>query len=829
VNNKCFFIIICFLFSTTLISQIVNEKKPLSDVLAILQDRYNYQFSYANDVIENVSVKLPSSDLTFIQAVDYLRKNIDLEFKILKNNFVLISLSDLSFTICGIIFERETKSPIEGVTIVSKTSATTTNSKGYFELKVKNKSDEISISHLGFQLLVKPVSFFESVNCANIFLNSEIEVLQEVVLTNLIAKGIDKNSDGSFKINITNFDIVPGLLEKDVLFTIQVLPGIQSVDETVSNINIRGGTHDQNLIKWDEIKMYQSGHFFGLISMFNPLITSDVTVIKNGTDADLTDGISGSILMKTDTLINDTFSGSIGANFISIDGFTDIPISNNSSLQLAARKAINDLVETPTYNSYFERISQDTEAEESMNSEKKFDFYDASVRWLYQISDKDFIRVSGLLVNNELVFNENGTLGLEGVTKESNLIQNSIGGSIFYKRNWSKKFTSTLKIYESDYKLKAVNSDIKNQQRLLQENEVSETSAQLNTQLNLNNKLSLFSGYQFTETAVSNLTDVDNPTIVKLVREVIREHGLYSQLQYKSKRTALKVGLRYNFIEKFNKHIIEPRVVLNYMIFNHFIVELSGEFKHQNTSQIINFQNDFLGIEKRRWRLSNNIEVPVITSEQASIGLNYSNSGWLISAELFIKDVDGITSQSQGFLNQYIFEQEIGSYQVYGIDFLINKRINKFNSWLTYTYAINEYSFPEFKEVYFPSNFDIKHAVSFGTTFSTNNLKISTGINWHTGIPTTKPVIGNEIVNGEINYEDANSSRLDDYLRIDVSAIYHFKLYENIHANVGVSVLNIFDKENIISNFYRIENNIVEEVSRNSLGLTPNAILRISF
>ncbi len=828
MNNKCFFVIVCFLFSTSLISQIVKERKPLSDVIVILQDRYKYEFSYANDVIENISLELPSTDLTFNQVMNYLRKNTGLGFKILENNFVLINKIDRSFYICGYIFNNETKKPIESVTITGNSNATTTNLNGYFRLKISH-DENIIIRHLGFNMIKKRIVSLDSIDCNNFYLFTKVESLDEVLLTNLIAKGIDKNTEGGFNIDISNFDIVPGLIEKDVLFTVQVLPGIQSVDETVSNINIRGGTHDQNLIQWDEIKMYQSGHFFGLISMFNPLITSNVTVLKNGSNVDLTDGVSGSILMKTDTLINKSFSGSIGANFTSIDGFTDIPISDNSSLQLAARKAINDLVETPTYKSYFKRISQDTEAEESMNSEKKFDFYDASIRWLYQISDKDYIRVSGILVNNELVFNENGTLRQEGVTKESSLIQNSIGGSIYYKRNWSNKFTSTLKIYESDYKLKAVNSDIKNQQRLLQENEVSETSAQLNTQLNLNNKLSLFSGYHFTETAVSNLTDVDNPIIVQLVREVIREHGLYSQLNYKSKHTALKLGLRYNFIEKFNKHNIEPRIVFNYMLFNHFIIELSGEIKHQNTSQIINFQNDFLGVEKRRWRLSNNADVPVIKSEQASIGLNYSNRDWLISADFFYKDVDGITSQSQGFVNQYIFEQEIGSYQVYGVDFLINKRINKFNSWLTYTYASNEYLFPEFKEMKFPSNFDIKHAISFGTTFSTNFLKISTGMNWHTGIPTTKPIIGNEIVNGKVNYEEANSSRLDDYLRIDISAIYYFKISNDIRAHVGVSILNLLDKENTISNFYRIENNVVEEVSRNSLGLTPNAILRISF
>jgi len=78
VNNKYFFVIICFLFSTSLISQIVKERKPLSDVIVILQDRYNYEFSYANDVIENINLELPAANLTFDQAIKYLKKNTGL-------------------------------------------------------------------------------------------------------------------------------------------------------------------------------------------------------------------------------------------------------------------------------------------------------------------------------------------------------------------------------------------------------------------------------------------------------------------------------------------------------------------------------------------------------------------------------------------------------------------------------------------------------------------------------------------------------------------------------------------------------------------------------
>jgi hypothetical protein len=69
-------------------------------------------------------------------------------------------------------------------------------------------------------------------------------------------------------------------LEPDILQSIQALPGVESTNESIANINVRGGTNDQNLMIWDNIKMYHSGHFFGLISAYNPNLTDKVIVKK---------------------------------------------------------------------------------------------------------------------------------------------------------------------------------------------------------------------------------------------------------------------------------------------------------------------------------------------------------------------------------------------------------------------------------------------------------------------------------------------------------------------------------------------------------------------
>jgi len=314
--------------------------------------------------------------------------------------------------------------------------------------------------------------------------------------------------------------------------------------------------------------------------------------------------------------------------------------------------------------------------------------------------------------------------------------------------------------------------------------------------------------------------------------EVVRTHGVFSQLDFVSedRQTHLNAGLRYNVIGKFNKHIWEPRLSLNQRFLKNFNLEILGEFKHQNTTQVINFQNDFLGIEKRRWQLSDNNEIPVVQSKQVSAGLSFGANGWLVNAVGYFKNVDGITAQSQGFQNQYEFVKSKGSYDAIGMDILIRKQFNNANVWFSYSSLNSDYTFDVPIEKTFPSNLEIIHAITFGTSYTTEHFRFSAGLNWRSGKPTTGPMPDNEVQDDIINYDLANSSRLNDYMRADFSAIYQFNFGNNTRANIGLSVWNLFDRENTINNFYRVNAlGIAEEVKQNSLGITPNAVFRFYF
>ena len=772
MTRKGFLSLIILLFFLDILclnaQTIQKDKLPLTDVLKAIEATYNISFSYADATVKNKSIPLPEDNLTLKQTLEYLKTKTNLDFQMLDDHFVVI---------------RE------------------------FE-----HTDEFIIP----------------------------QRLEEVVVTNYLTKGITQLNDGTTTIKPEIFGILPGLIEPDVLQTIQALPGIYSVDETVSNINVRGGTHDQNLFLWDGIKMYQSGHFFGLISAFNPYTTKQVNISKNGTRAKYGDGISSVIDMQLSNTIDNQFKAGAGFNLINADAYAKIPLSKKTELQLSARRSITDLVVTPTYDQYFKRIFQDSDLTNNQNGSysisknEDFYFYDITAKFLYDITPTDRIRVHFLNVNNDLNYDEQSTVNDNNEALNSKLSQQNLATGITYTKDWNTRLSTTAQIYVTNYNLDATNFDVINNQRLIQENKVTDNSAKIDVNFKANHNIKFNGGYQFSEVGVSNLEDVNNPVFRSYIKEVIRSHAVYAETSLLSNnaKTNLKFGTRINYHQKFNLFLVEPRLSFSQRFLNDFRFEVLGEFKSQTTSQIIDLQNDFLGIEKRRWILSNNNDIPIIKSKQISTGIHYNKNQLLISAEAYIKKVDGITTRSQGFQNQYQFVNAIGSYQIQGVDFLVNKQFNDLiSTWLSYSYSKNNYTFQDLNNGEpFPNNTDIRHALTVAGTYTYNQFKIALGLNWHTGKPTTQPIAGNESTDGEINYEAPNSSNLKDYLRADCSATYDFDFSAKTHATVGASVWNVTNKKNVINSYYTIDDdNMVSKVENQSLGITPNVSFRLQF
>ncbi|MCA0133777.1 TonB-dependent receptor plug domain-containing protein [Winogradskyella alexanderae] len=770
--SKLFYRIVLFLFLVAFcnFSHGQSEKdtpQPLANILQTLESRFDIKFSFEPKTIEGKQALLPKEELTLRQSLRELSNVLKLDFKILSNRFVAIV-------------------PLE-------------------------EKDQFIVQHL-----------------------------EEIVVKNYLTKGISKTNNGVITANTKTFTILPGLIEPDVLQIIQKLPGIVSVDERISNINIRGGTNDQNLILYEGIRMFQSGHFFGLISAFNPYLTDEVNISKNGTSARYGRGVSSLISISNSDDITRDFEGGIGANLLSIDGFAKIPISEKIAVQLSARRSFTDVFASLTYDAYFDRIFRDSELNTTDNTntqlalDERFVFNDFNLKFLYDIDNTSKLRINFFNIYNGLDYNQVFTTTQNNIQEsQSDLYQNSFGASVRHSKLWSNSFKTTVEAYYSNYDLEASNNDLTNNQTLTQENKVEDSGIRIDLSKSVSENLVINSGYQFNEAGVTNFEDVTNPIFTSLIKEVVRTHSLYGEVEWNSlsKNSSVRLGARMSYFDKFSEVVMEPRIAFNQKFYDYFRLEILAELKSQTITQIIDLQQDFFGIEKRRWQLANGKDVPLIKSQQVSAGISYDKNDLLISAEFYYKFVDNITARSQGFQNQFQFINDIGSYTIKGVDFLINKRFEDFSTWISYSYSKNDYTFQNLNNGSpFPNTLDLTHVVNASFTYNVKNFKIGLGINWHSGRPFTEPASAQDNSNSTIEFEAPNSSRISSYFRTDISAIYNFDMGRKINAEVGASVWNIFNQTNIINRFYTLDSdNSILQIDNQALKFTPNLSVRLKF
>lgn len=831
------FILILFtLISNNSLAQ-DTEIQSLDKFLLILEKKFDVVFTYADKNIQGVNLTIQQNDLSLDEYLVKLEKQTNLTFKKLDSRYIAITKRNNEIIIAGTIKDKFTGEFLIGAVIYSNTNHALSHKDGKFSIKVNPDVDStLIIRHVGCKPLILDKNTWKN-DSSIYFLTPDIYALNEVVIS-YIAKGLDKMEDGSIQLNIQNFDVLPGLSEPDILHTMQVLPGIQSTNETVSDINIRGGTNDQNLVLWDGVKMYQTGHFFGLISAFNSHLIQRAKIVKNGTSASLGEGVSGTIdLRQQEYLVND-LSIDVGLNMISADAIVKIPISNKFSLILGARHSINDMVITPTYKRYYERAFEQTEVSQHRYSNdtivddyKDFSFYDLSSKLLYDLSDKDKLRFSVLHINNSIEYEEFEIVQDALKSDKSSLKQSSLLSDINYTRSWNSDHETSVKAYVSNYLLNAFNASLLNDQHHLQKNEVIDWGLKVNARSRINETIRLLSGYHYKEIGVRNMDNIQKPNYRRDIKDVLRGHSLYSEAETKQlfDKLYLRLGLRANYLPKFEKLLIEPRAALNYRINKSLSFELLAEKKSQHTTQLIDFQSDFLGIEKRRWVLTNNSSVPIIKSKQLSFGILYKLNNFMVSAEAYTKKVNGIISPSQGFQNQFQYVYAIGDYYSKGIEFLIDRHFSRSNVWINYSLARNDYYFKDFMPSEFPNNLDVRHALSVGGNYSFKNVVISSGFNYRTGKPLTKPLQDNQNELGEIIYEKSNASRLDSYVRLDVSAKYSFKI-KKVNGEIGMSVWNVLNSKNDINIFYqRNDQNKIEQIIQHALSTTPNINFRIDF
>ncbi len=843
-------ITLCFCFSI-LIGQNKTTSKPLIEVLKRLEQQHNIKFSYSNDVVKNRSLVFEDIPEEVSKIIIYLQKATGLQFKLTSKKRYAIFLPTEKQTICGFLYDKNNSNSLEYVSVFALNSQTGTssNTEGYFEFKGVSPNDTLQISIIGYKTQKKPVSDFLFKDCLSIYMEEEVTHLNEIVISNYLTNAISKTIDGAIVFKQKSQSTIPGLTEPDVLFTVQQIPGILNVDETASSLHIRGGSPDQNLVLYNGVKLYNTIHFFGAISAINPQTVDKITVYKSASNVKYGNHIAGVVDMESSSKINESISGSLGANLMTADANLNIPISSKTSLSVSGRRSLTDVFDTPTINNFSERAFQFSVIDDNNQLVQAIDgdidtdfyFYDYSARLNYQATDKDFFTLNFVDMNNSLNhrFSSNE---LEERTQDDLRLQNT-GYSFQWQRQWNANTTHKMYASFSDYQLQVSNQKFllvedDNYAAIDKNNEVKNIDLGFDIGYKFGEKSSVTLGYQYSYYDVladlSRRNDFLNKQEFFLEDNNNNTHTLFAEYQIKSDNDyVLNAGLRTNYFSLLDKFSFEPRLFAQIKILSKLWLNTSFDMKQQNITKIIEtFTKDF-GLENEVWVLSNDQRIPLLESRQITFGALYEKSNWLFDVDLFYRKIEGLTSITSGFETQRGFF--LGEGTAIGLDILIRKKWRNFNTWLSYHTGKTSFRFDEFNNnEKFDGNFDVSHSLYWSNHFRYKQFDFSLAWTYRVGVPFTTAFLSDLYFIGR---ETANAERLPDFHRLDASFSYNFFVNreKNIRAQVGVSVLNLYDKRNILQRNYDVTDfdnpetgTLIQEDIR-SIGFTPNVSFRVKF
>ena len=262
--------------------------------------------------------------------------------------------------------------------------------------------------------------------------------------------------------------------------------------------------------------------------------------------------------------------------------------------------------------------------------------------------------------------------------------------------------------------------------------------------------------------------------------------------------------------------------------------KFSAEQLHQTVVQIEELVVSNFGLESELWILAEDNISPLLTSEQVSLGLNYDKNDWNLDIDFYAKKIKGLTYFSRGFTT---LDFSTGESDIKGVDILLKKTINNYRTWLGYSFVKNDFKFKNLNNNEdFPANFHITNQINWSHSYTWNNLSFSLGWNYRTGAPYTKGLGLDDTDNVTIVYDKINNERLSNYHRLDFSSTYKFNFSpkEKWKGKIGLSIFNLYNRKNTLSRTYEVGfnsdgNNVLRELEKTSLGITPNLIFRVEF
>lgn len=741
-------------------------------------------------------------------------KNTLYRFSLLALLFTLsFSATAQKYAISGTVNDASNGEELLGATIAVKELpgvGAITNAYGFYSLTLPKGEYTIVARYVGFADSTLSISL-DSNRQINFKMVSASKQLKDVEITANKNENITKAQMGTIKMDVKEMEKIPVIFgEKDLLKTLQLLPGVKSAGEGNSGFYVRGGGTDQNLILLDEAPVYNASHLLGFFSTFNSDAIKDVTLYKGNSPAEYGGRLSSTVDIKMKEGNNKKYVIGGGLGLISSRLYIEGPIvKDKGSFLITGRR---------TYADLFIKLSKDKNARNST-----LFFYDINAKANYRIDERNRIFISGYFGRDKF--------GIKNEVSAFGLTYGNITGTVRLNHIFSDKLFSNTSVivndfdYTIDINTSNFNFQVKSQ--------LIDYNVKEDLQYYINSKHALKFGFISTMHTIrpgsvesQDTFDLDQ---YSLKRKYGWENGIYIQHEWKPiKQIEINYGIRlstfsvagphdfYTFdnegkpidtgyiaVGKFGKTYVnpEPRFTLSY----NFIENHSFKVAYaRNTQSIHQLSNSSIGFPTDIWVLSSNNIKPQI-ADQVSLG--YYTSFWKNHFELSVEGYYKHMYNQIDYRNgaELVANEQIeggllyGTGRAYGGEFYLKMNVWKMSGWISYTLSRSERKIPGVNnDTYYPAKQDRTHDISAVLIYQIiPRLSVSATFVYSTGNAVTFPS-GKYLANNTIvpYYTERNGYRMPAYHRLDIGLNYDLKTRKNFEHSLTFSVYNVYYRKN---------------------------------
>lgn len=735
----------------------------------------------------------------------------------MKNFLILIVLCFFSigaiaqnkFTISGGIKDDAKGEEIISARVKVKDQPIGTNSNeyGFFSLTLPEGKYTLVVSAYGFVTQEIEVSLNQNVQLS-VQMKNPVQELEEVKVTAIRQDANVKDAVmGVERLDPKELAKLPVLLgEKDIIKTMQLLPGVKNAGEGSSGFYVRGGGADQNLILLDEAPVYNASHLLGFFSTFNSDAIKDATLYKGNQPANFGGRLSSVLDIKMNEGNNKKFNVSGGLGLISSKLNVEGPIiKDKASFLVTGRR---------TYADVFLKASD-------RFKDNKLYFYDLNTKLNYRISKKDRIYLSGYFGRDKLGFGE--TFGIDWGNATATARWNRIVNE--------KLFSNTSFIFSSyDYKIsiKSGDVDFKVLSKIQDFNLKQEFQYFLNTRNKLRFGLNAIhhaitpgqveanSDSGFSTTKINPLKSIESA--IYITNDWTASEKI--NVSYGARLTGFSVlgngSESYTFDENgdvattntYKKNqmvktylIVEPRVSASYS----YSKTASIKAAYARNAQNIHLLSNATSASPTDVWLSTTLNTKPEIADQASIGWfkNFKENAYEFNVETYYKTMQNQIDYRNGANTQANEKLEgellYGIGRAYGLEMILKKKTGKLTGWIGYTLSKTERKINGINENnWYVAKQDRTHDVSVVGIYDINKkLSVSALFVFYTGNAVTFPT-GKYEVNGEtqFSYTERNAARMPNYHRLDLGVTWIRKNTEKFESSWNFSVYNAYAREN---------------------------------